>query len=107
MTRTKVSFFVVMSAGRDNSDPVERLFENPYHQPEEVERAGPVKRPAGKTVQKRVRLEELVEEVEIPERPNLIQIFDEYDVPEDERILLCSTTAAFYRALNKKRKNKD
>lgn len=81
--------------------------EFPCHQPEEVEQASPVKRVAGKTVQKRVRLQELVEEDEIPERPDLIQIFDEFDVPEDERIQLCATTAAYYRAKNKKRKNKD
>jgi len=79
------------------------------HQPEEDAPRPAVhaaKRPAGKGALSGKRRSD-PEEDDIPERPNLIEIFDEFDVPEDERILLCSTTAAFYRALNKKRKNKD
>lgn len=79
------------------------------HQPEEGvchPIAHAAKRPAGKGSLSGKRRCDLMED-DVPERPNLIEIFDEFDVPEDERILLCSTTAAFYRALNKKRKSKD
>jgi hypothetical protein len=83
----------------------------PCHQPEEDEadrlRSPPLSRPAGKAPSKSVRRFREPDDDEVPERPNLIEIFDEFDVPDDERVLLCATTAAFYRALNKKRKNKD
>lgn len=75
------------------------------HQPEEDDFVSPAP-PARAAVKGPVKTKRRPEpEDDIPERPNLIEIFDEFDVPEDERIQLCATTAAFYRALNKKRKN--
>lgn len=76
------------------------------HQPEvdDEPSPGPVPRPAGKTPLSSKRRPEPEEDDEFPERPDLIEIFDDYDVPEDERIQLCATTAAYYRAKNKKRK---
>jgi len=43
---------------------------------------------------------------DIPERPNLVEIFDEYDLPDDERLALCVATAGFYRAMLRKPKKK-
>ena len=62
---------------------------------------------SGKAPQKgkRVRMEE-VEDDGIPDRPNLVEIFDEYDLPDDERLALCVATAGFYRALLRKPKKK-
>jgi len=76
------------------------------HQPEEELSSGPVQRSAGKAPSKtkRVCIEE--EDDEIPERPDLIEIFDEYDVPPHERLALCAATAGYYRALLRKPKKK-
>lgn len=76
------------------------------HQPEEDDFVSPAP-PAKSAGKGPLKTKRRIEPVDIPERPNLIEIFDEFDVPEDERIQLCATTAAFYRALNKKRKNND
>jgi len=69
-----------------------------------------VKRPAGKVPSKAKRIrEEEADDVwspEIPDRPNLVEIFDEYDLPDDERLALCVATAGFYRALLRKPKKK-
>jgi len=79
--------------------------EFPCHQPEEPLSPGPVKRLAGKAPSKVKRHRE-EEEDEIPDRPNLVEIFDEYDLPDDERLALCVATAGFYRAMLRKPKKK-
>jgi len=84
------------------------------HQPEEELSSGPsrpeyaeqaVRSGKAPSKTKRVRVEP-PEEDDIPERPNLVEIFDEYDLPDDERLALCVATAGFYRALLRKPKKK-
>jgi len=79
------------------------------HQPEEELSSGRGSSAAPRTGKaplktKRVRVES--DEDDIPERPNLVEIFDEYDLPDDERLALCVATAGFYRALLRKPKRK-
>jgi len=81
--------------------------EFPCHQPEEEFSPVPVRRPAGKVPSKAKRIrDEEAETNEIPDRPNLVEIFDEFDLPDDERLALCVATAGFYRALLRKPKKK-
>jgi len=80
--------------------------EFPCHQPEEPLSPGPVQRPAGKAPSKVKRSREVESDDEIPERPDLIQIFDEFDTPDHERLALCTATAGYYRALLRKPKKK-
>jgi len=79
------------------------------HQPEEELSSGhapaaPARTGKAPSKTKRVRME--VEEDDIPDRPNLVEIFDEYELPDDERLALCVATAGFYRALLRKPKKK-
>lgn len=76
------------------------------HQPEEELSSGPVQRPAGKAPSKtkRVRVEE--EEASDDELPDLIEFFDEFNVPPEKRLALCAATAGYYRALLRKPKKK-
>lgn len=80
------------------------------HQPEEELSSGPPppvcppKSGKAPSKTKRVRVEE--EDEDLPDRPNLIHVFDDYDLPDDERLALCVSTAAFYRALLRKPKRK-
>lgn len=79
------------------------------HQPEEELSSGPARsvHAAGKAPSKtkRVRVES-DDDDEVPDRPNLVLLFDEYDLPDDERLALCVATAGFYRALLRKPKRK-
>jgi len=79
------------------------------HQPEEELSSGhaPAAPPrTGKAPSKTKRVRMDVEEDDIPDRPNLVEIFDEYELPDDERLALCVATAGFYRALLRKPKKK-
>jgi len=80
------------------------------HQPEEQLSSGhapavPQRTGKAPSKTKRVRVE-VPSDDDVPDRPNLVEIFDEYDLPDDERLALCVATAGFYRALLRKPKKK-
>jgi len=78
------------------------------HQPEEELSSGPPRpsKAAGKAPSKTKRVRVESDDDEDFERPNLIHVFDEWDLPDDERLALCVATAGFYRALLRKPKKK-
>lgn len=75
------------------------------HQPEEELSYGQAAPRSGKAPSKTKRTRMDLDD-EIPDRPNLVEIFDEYDLPDEERLALCVATAGFYRALLRKPKKK-